>query len=101
EAEALEAFLAVAARGRGRAFDSHCVACGVAADAELGVDDRLVAAVLQRAADQLLIMAGAVAHRSVEKIDAGIERAVNGGDALLIVGGAIEAGHGHAAEADG
>ncbi len=45
-------------------------------------------------------MAHAVEVAGVEQRDAGIERGVDGGDALAAVGGAVEVGHAHAAEAE-
>ena len=55
----------------------------------------------ERFADQHLIVAHAVEIAGVEQGDAGIERGVDGGDALAAVGGAVKIRHAHAAEADG
>jgi len=55
----------------------------------------------QRLADQHLIVAHAVEIAGVEQRDAGIERGVDGGDALAAVGGAVKVRHAHAAEPDG
>ena len=75
---------------------------GIAQRAELDADLEIVAiAAGERFADQHLIVAHAVEIAGVEQGDAGIERGVDGGDALAAVGRAVEIRHAHAAEADG
>ena len=75
---------------------------GIAQRAELDADLQIVAiAAGERFADQHLIVAHAVEIAGVEQGDAGIERGVDGGDALAAVGRAVEVRHAHAAEADG
>ena len=59
------------------------------AKAELGGDHRLLAAALERPADQFFVAKRAVDFRGVEKIQPQFERAVNGGDRLGVVGNAI------------
>jgi hypothetical protein len=46
-------------------------------------------------------VAHAVEVAGVEQRDAGLERGMDGGDALVAVGGAVEVGHAHGAKADG
>ena len=75
---------------------------GIAQRAELDADLDIVAiAAGERFADQHLIVAHAVEIAGVEQGDAGVERGVDGGDALAAVGRAVEIRHAHAAEADG
>ena len=74
---------------------------GIAQRAELDADLEIVAiAAGERFADQHLIVAHAVEIAGVEQGDAGIERGVDGGDALAAVGRAVKIRHAHAAEAD-
>jgi hypothetical protein len=74
-------------------------AARVALRAELDADDGAVArAAGERAADEQLVVAHAVEVAGVEERDAGVERRVDGGDALGLVGRAVEIGHAHAAE---
>ena len=54
-----------------------------------------------RAPDQLLVGVRAVDVGRVEQGDAEVERAVDGGDRLVVVARAVELRHAHAAEADG
>ena len=84
-------------RGRPR-VDAEPAAVRAAQRAELHREQRLVAAIPQRPADQQLVVPGAVVVAGVEQRDAGVERGVDGGDALALVGGAVHAGHAHAAE---
>ena len=75
---------------------------GIAQGAELDADLQIVAiAPRERFADQHLIVAHAVEIAGVEQGDAGIERGMDGGDALAAIGRAVEIRHAHAAEADG
>ena len=67
-------------------------------DAELGGEHDLVAAVGDGAADQLLVGAAAVHVGGVEKVDAELERAVDGGDRFRLAAAHVEVGHAHAAE---
>ena len=53
---------------------------------------------LQSVADQQLVVAGRVVVARVEQGDAGVERGLDRGDRLRLVGGAVEVGHAHAAE---
>jgi hypothetical protein len=78
------------------------LAGGVALGAELHADLHAVARnTAQRLADQHLIMAHAVEVAGIQQGDAGLSRRMDGGDAFRPVGGAIHAGHAHAAEAEG
>src|SRR5262245_36869606 len=74
---------------------------GIAHDAELGGQKHLIALPLDRATDQLFIGVGPVHVRRVQKIDAKLQRAVNGGDRFSIVTARVKLAHAHAAEADG
>ena len=74
---------------------------GAAQRAELDAELNLVArTILQRLADQHFIVAHAVEIAGVEQRDAGIERRMDGGDALAAIGWPIGVRHGHAAEAE-
>jgi hypothetical protein len=48
-----------------------------------------------------LVAARAVEVPRVDERDAGVERGMEGGDALAVVGRAVEVGHPHRAEAEG
>jgi hypothetical protein len=73
----------------------------IAQGAELDADHDTVAVTAdKRLADQHLVVAHAVEIAGVEQCYPGIESGMDGGDALAAVGGAIEVGHAHAAEAD-
>ena len=70
--------------------------------AELDADEGLIAvAALERLADQHLVMAHAVEIARIEQGDAGLQRRMDGGDALGPVGRSVHARHAHAAEAEG
>ena len=70
--------------------------------AVLDADHDVVAvAVAERLAEQELVVAHAVEVAGVEQGDAGVERGVDGGDALGLVGRPVEVGHAHQAEAEG
>jgi hypothetical protein len=84
-------------RGGTRVDADEC-AVGRTHSAELDRQQRLVAASLERALDQQLVVAGAVEIAGIEQRDAGVERGVNRRDALPFVGGSVHAGHSHAAE---
>src|SRR5690606_29459331 len=71
--------------------------------AESRGDDYLVAATLERTAQQLLVRVRAVDFGGVEEVDAELERPVDGGNglALVTVGGrSVRLAHSHAAKAD-
>ena len=73
----------------------------VAQRAELDAEPVAVARhALQRLADQHFIVAHAVEVAGVDQRHAGVERGVDRRDALGAVGGAVHAGHAHAAEAE-
>jgi hypothetical protein len=70
--------------------------------AELDADGHLASVpALQGPTDEQLVVAHAVEVAGVEQGDAGVERGVDGGDALRLVGRTVDAGHPHAAEAEG
>ena len=71
------------------------------ADAELGGDDPVIAAPGDRLAHELLVGVGAVHLGGVEEVAAELERPVDRGEGLSLVGRAVEGGHAHAAEAEG
>jgi hypothetical protein len=101
-AEAVERVGEEALHGGGTAVDAQPGAGWVAQRAELDADrHRVSVAVLQCLGDQQLVAARAVEIARVDQGDAGIDRGVDRGDALALVGGAIEVGHAHGAEADG
>ena len=82
--------------------DVHLVA--LADDAELGRDRDPAGPGLppgQGAGDEPLVMAAAVAHRSVEHGDAQVQGAHDGGDRLGVLRWPVPLGEAHAAEADG
>ena len=88
-------------RPRTRVIEAEA-AGGIAERAELDADLHVLPrTAAQRLGDQKLVVAGAVEIPGVEQRDAGIERGVNGGDALRLVGGTVDIGHAHAAKADG
>ena len=70
-------------------------------DAELRGQLHLVAAARDAAADQHLVVAGAVDVGGVEEGDAEVQGAVDGRDRLVPVGGAVPLAHPHAAQALG
>ena len=73
----------------------------VAQGAELDADAHAVAAApRERLADEQLVVAHPVEVAGVEQRDAGVQRGVDGGDALAPVGRPVEVGHAHAAEAE-
>jgi hypothetical protein len=73
----------------------------VALGAELHAQPHGVAvAAVQRAPDEHLVVPHAVEVAGVEQLDAGVERRVDRGDALRLVGRAVEVGHAHRAEAE-
>jgi len=75
---------------------------GVAAEAEFGGDDHLVADGGQRFADQLFVDERAIDFGRVEEGHAALDGVADEGDHLLPVAGrAIALAHAHAAQADG
>jgi hypothetical protein len=75
---------------------------GIAQRAKLDADLHGIAiAARERLADQHFIVTHAVEIAGVEQGDPGIQRGVDGGDALAAIGGAVKIRHAHAAEADG
>jgi hypothetical protein len=70
-------------------------------EAEFRRDGDLVAAPLQRAAEELLVREGAIALRRIEEIASQLDGAVEGRDRFAVIPLAIGVAHAHAAEADG
>ena len=101
DAEALEGGVAGGPHVVGRAVDADPAAVGVALVAELRGELDLVAAAGDRLADEPLVGEGPVHVRGVEEGDAEVEGAVDGVDPGLLVGGAVELRHPHAAETEG
>src|ERR687891_247438 len=66
--------------------------------ARLRVNNDPLAPPFQRLGDQLMIVAVAIACRGVDKINSQIERAVQGCDGFVVVGGSIGARHTHATQ---
>ena len=100
DAEPLEGAVAGLAHVLGTAVDGALGrVVGVADDAELGGDDRLVALPGQRLADEHLVGVRPVHVGGVEEVDPELERPVDGGGRLLVVGRTVEVGHPHAAQA--
>jgi len=76
-------------------------AAGVAGLAELGRDHEVIAPFpLQRAADQLLVLAPAIHVGAVEMIDPEIDRAMDQLDPGRVIARPVSAGQRHAAEPD-
>jgi hypothetical protein len=73
----------------------------VADDAELRRQDDVVAAIRDRRAHELLVLAAAVHVGGVQQRDPERQRAVDRLDRLVVVGRTVELGHAHAAEAEG
>jgi hypothetical protein len=69
--------------------------------AELRREHDFVAATGDRLSDEALVRERAVDVGRVEKRDAELERALDGEERRCLVGGSVELGHAHAAEADG
>ncbi len=67
---------------------------------ELRGDEHLIALPLQRAAEQLLVREWSVHLGRVEEGDTELDGAVDGGDRLALVGGAVRLAHPHAAESE-
>src|SRR6266508_2854307 len=72
---------------------------GRAHEPELDANDGLLALpAAKRLPDEELVVPGRVVVACVDQADPGVERRLNGGDRLCLVGGAVEVGHTHAAE---
>ena len=86
----------------GAAVQVPDAAAGVGDEPELGRQHDLVAPVLDRPADELLVGVGPVDLGGVDEGDAEVERPVDGADRLGVVGArpGVGGGHAHAAEAD-
>ena len=101
DAQPLEAFLTGLDQVLGRAAAVEAGAGGGPRAAGLGVDHDLVAPPLDGLADELVVMAVAVAGRGVEEVDPQLEGPVQRGDGLVVVAGPVHAGHAQAAEPHG
>ena len=101
DAEPLQRGVARLAHVLRLAVDAEEAAVLAALVAELRGEHDLVAAAGDRAAHELLVGERAVHVGGVEEDDPELERPVDGGDGLVLVGGAVELGHPHAAEALG
>ena len=64
----------------------------------LGVNHDALAPAFERSVDQLVIVPLSIARRGVEKVDAEIERPVQGGDRLVVIRRPVGAGHAHATQ---
>src|SRR5262249_36001497 len=100
-AEIFQALLAGLTQISRIASAAHGVWATVAWAAALRVDDDIMSAAADCFADQSVIVAGAVARRGVEKIDAEAERAGKGGDRLRVAPRTIDSRHAITAETDG
>ena len=100
DAQTPEAGLAARAHVLGAPVDPTLLGLrGVAHDPELGGDDHGLAAIADGAPDELLVGEGAIDVGRVEERHTEVDRPVDGGDALGLVGRAVELRHAHAAEA--
>ena len=99
--EPLERGVAGRADVVGGSVDADHAAVRESLVAELGGELDLVAPAGDRLADEQLVREGAVHVGGVEEGHAQVEGAVDGVDAALLVGGAVELRHPHAAEAEG
>src|SRR3954454_13182774 len=70
----------------------------IADDAEFRGEHDLIATVLDRATDELLVRERSVHVGGVEMRDAEFDGAVNGGDRFVVVPLSVEVGHSHAAK---
>ena len=101
DAQPLEAFLTGLDQVLGRAAAVEAGAGGGPRAAGLGVDHHLVAPPLDGLADELVVVAVAVAGGGVEEIDAELEGPVQRRDGLVVVAGSVHPGHAQAAEPHG
>ena len=85
----------------GPAIHPTPAAAGRAQCAELDRQQRLVAPARESAAEQHFVVAHAVEVAGVDQVEAGVERGVDGGDALCVINRAVHARHAHGAQADG
>ena len=69
--------------------------------AKLGGQNHLIATALDGAAHEVFVDSATVHVGGVEEVDAQIERPMDGGDGFVVVTGAIEFRHSHAAQAEG
>ena len=105
-AEALQTALERAPHIFRAAVDAGDLAVYRDTEAELGGDDRTLAAARERLRQENLVGARAVDLGGIQKIDAEVKRATDGRDALRFVRSAVhighpgDAGHPHGAEAD-
>jgi hypothetical protein len=84
------------------AGEAHLAAVGVEREPELRSNHDVVADGSQRLPEELLVREGTVGLGGVEECDAALDRAAEQRDHFLSVsGGALAAGHAHAAEAEG
>ena len=97
----LEARVAGLGHVLGPSVDEVAAPGGILDLAELGGDEHLVAPAPDGLADQLLVLSPAVHVRGVEVIDAPIERVMDDGGRLGVVGLAVHPRHPHAPEPDG
>ena len=98
--EALERCVAGPAYVLGAAVDAEAGAVLGALVAELRCDHEIVAAAADRTAYQALVGERPVHVGSVEERDTELDRALDGGHGLVLVGRAVELGHPHAPEAE-
>jgi len=68
--------------------------------AEFAGNDYAIAAALERAAEQLLVLAPAIHVRAVEMIDTELDRAMDQSDPRLVVARAVDPRQRHAAESN-
>jgi hypothetical protein len=95
----------VSSEPRERAFDGGLHARGravrtVGIDAELRADERAIAAIGERFADDRLAAMRTVHFGRIEERDAEVERPVNRRDRLAFLTGAVRAGKRHAPETE-
>src|SRR5439155_7294635 len=100
-AEPLEAGIAGGEDVQAVAADPEPLAVEAADVPELGRDDDLVAAPLDRPADELLVRERPVHVGRVQEVDPELERAPDRPEPFALIRGPVELGHAHAAEADG
>ena len=99
-AEALERRIAGPAHVFGAPVDAEIGSVFAALVAELGSEDDLVPPAHDGAAHETLVGERTVHVGGVEEGHPEVERPVDGVDALLLVAGAVELRHPHAAEAE-
>ena len=101
DAETLERGVAGPVHVLRRTVDPHPGAVLAALVPELRRDDDLFAPARDRLADEALVRERAVHVGRVQEGDAQIEGAMDRGDCPGLVGGPVELGHAHTAEAEG